>query len=747
MPLQYDENFDLFYNDLIDIITKYKNYFNNFVHEKILIFQINNCEINISIKRADKENKEKNIIHTSFNKNEIKETQKKEKINTNNIYQNFLKENKPLYNENESKNDNSFKKKTRSLQKNKDLKFNNNILDKNKEKEKKSKYSNSLEKIKEINKDEKPKGLYNLGLNCYMNSLIQCLFYIKEFREYFIENEKDFGDEKPICRAFAEVMNKLKYDEKDYVNPIRLKKLLGQSNSLFLVKKAADVKDLFFNLIDIFITELNQDNNDNSNVESYSSEINFCNKKITFQESLKEIEQNNNIINELFIGYYEIGYFCKQKRKYTYSFQTESFIIFELEKIQNYFKTNKFSLKQCFEYYSRKKENSSFYCHSCKKTHNGNEYQKIYRPPKILVLILDRGHGKSFRGTVDISKEIELKDIIDEENYIYNTTYNLICISTREGESSSKEHYTSCCLNENNKFYYFSDTYVKEINDNNLYHDEPYLLFYRQADINEEQNIRDNKEKKININKNDEHNNTNNFILMNKESNKKQDENQNIKNYSIYNKYKKNGYKDGNKCFETDKNINNTDNSILNKNYQDSNKPQYNNKKLNSHEINYQEIYNTFKIFTDQTNDKYKIEYYNENEYYNIYQKNIFYWKLIVNGPKDSLYEGGTFIFKVDLSKPFNKLSDIITIKTQFYHLNFGDKDSSLKFDVEYNNNISFYNNLKRLFNLIYNLLKEPDCELSKNFSPNTKLKEYKNNRDKYNENARNSILYILLKK
>jgi len=46
MPLQYDENFDLFYNDLIDIINKYKNYFNDFVHEKILIFQINNCEIN-----------------------------------------------------------------------------------------------------------------------------------------------------------------------------------------------------------------------------------------------------------------------------------------------------------------------------------------------------------------------------------------------------------------------------------------------------------------------------------------------------------------------------------------------------------------------------------------------------------------------------------------------------------------------------------------------------------------------------
>ena len=86
-----------------------------------------------------------------------------------------------------------------------------------------------------------------------------------------------------------------------------------------------------------------------------------------------------------------------------------------------------------------------------KKTHNGNEYRKIYR---LLVLILDRGQGKSFRGTVDIRKEIESKDIIDKENYRYNITYNLICISTHEGESSSKRHYLSCCLNENHKFYY-----------------------------------------------------------------------------------------------------------------------------------------------------------------------------------------------------------------------------------------------------------------------------------------------------
>ena len=37
--------------------------------------------------------------------------------------------------------------------------------------------------LKNENNEIKPKGLYNFGLNCYMNSLLQCLFYIKELKK------------------------------------------------------------------------------------------------------------------------------------------------------------------------------------------------------------------------------------------------------------------------------------------------------------------------------------------------------------------------------------------------------------------------------------------------------------------------------------------------------------------------------------------------------------------------------------
>ena len=139
-----------------------------------------------------------------------------------------------------------------------------------------------------------------------------------------------------------------------------------------------------------------------------------------------------------------------------------------------------------FNYYLRKQKNSSFYCNQCKLTHIGEAYDRIYRPPKILIIILDRGHGKTFKGKVEIKKNLDLQSFIVEENYEYkySTKYELICVSSHRGSSSSNGHYTASCKTDNNKYYYFSDTYAKEINEEQLIRDEPYLLFYLRNENN-----------------------------------------------------------------------------------------------------------------------------------------------------------------------------------------------------------------------------------------------------------------------
>ena len=321
-----------------------------------------------------------------------------------------------------------------------------------------------------------PKGLYNLGLSCYMNSLLQCLFYIQELRIFFISKKDEFREDQPVCKALSEVMYGLKYCYKEYFEPKQFKKVMGNKNSLFSGVKAGDAKDLFFNLIDSLLNETLKENDNQSSAMS----INLANKENVFREIQKEVDEKN-IINDLFIGYYEIIYKCERNNKTNiYSFSTETFILFNLEKISNYYQNNKLTIDDCFEYNYKRRYETSFYCTNCKKTENNITEDIIYRPPKILVIILDRGKGKSFKGKVIFEEKLDLKDFIDEQNYEYSSKYKLISVSTHSGTSSSSGHYTACCLTDNGDYYYFSDTYVHKVDKNKIYENEPYLLFYRR---------------------------------------------------------------------------------------------------------------------------------------------------------------------------------------------------------------------------------------------------------------------------
>ena len=337
----------------------------------------------------------------------------------------------------------------------------------------KEKYSNEIE----------PKGLVNLGLNCYMNSLLQCLYYIKDLRREFIMKKNKYREDQKICKAFAEVMYRLKYENANYTDAKEFKKIMGDKNNLFKGCKAADVKDLFINLIDAFMNELSKDDNN----ESIYNEPNYTDKIEMFQEAEREVDENI-IINKLFLGYYESDYQCPVKESiHIYSFQEQTFLLFELLLISKYYDTKYLTLKKCFEYYfSREDKISTFYCSKCNKTHKNKCIEKIYRLPEILIIALDRGFGKAFQGKVEFKTELnlneDLNNCIDRDNKENrkNIFYKLICISTHSGSSSACGHYTACCLTDNGSYYYFSDTYVHEIKEKRLYDDEPYLLFYQK---------------------------------------------------------------------------------------------------------------------------------------------------------------------------------------------------------------------------------------------------------------------------
>ena len=97
----------------------------------------------------------------------------------------------------------------------------------------------------------------NFGFSCYINSLLQCLFYIQELRNYFISQKDYFNKrEQPVCHALSEVMYGLKYEYQDYYEPKNFLKIMGKKNILFCDFRPADTKDLLFNIIDSVLYEL-----------------------------------------------------------------------------------------------------------------------------------------------------------------------------------------------------------------------------------------------------------------------------------------------------------------------------------------------------------------------------------------------------------------------------------------------------------------------------------------------------------
>ena len=137
-----------------------------------------------------------------------------------------------------------------------------------------------------------------------------------------------------------------------------------------------------------------------------------------------------------------------------------------------------------------------FFCEICNSKHKGSKIEKIYRPPKILILVFEWGHGKTFKGKIKFGRsnfELNLEKYIDERNYKYNTIYKLLSMSIHSGESSASGHYTSYCLIDNKNYYYFNDDYVKPVNDLEIDlfdFNDPYILFYERSEKNEEKNER-----------------------------------------------------------------------------------------------------------------------------------------------------------------------------------------------------------------------------------------------------------------
>ena len=362
-----------------------------------------------------------------------------------------------------------------------------------------------------------PKGLENYTLNCYMNSLLQCIYYITDFREYFLKNK--FEKSMTMCESIKDLMIGLsKKNNENYYKPKKIKNEI-KKNQIFSNNKGGDATDLLTYIFDQIMNELSKEESSQETVQ-YQTKVD--DKKLMYRCLYNEIDFNNIIINRLFIGFYEKEYKC-EKGHIKYSFQSEYRIVFPLEEISKFYSNKEYlTLYDCFNYYQRTQNNSNNNDKNNKKidinkkikktknesssdfvignesenesenksengSENGNDNEsdnesenrevekcykcgsnciikeKLYRTPEILIIILDRGPDKKYDKKVEFYKKINLKKYIDDEHYEYLKEYELIGVSTHLGSCGNSGHYISFCLCDDNNYYCFNDKNVTKV--------------------------------------------------------------------------------------------------------------------------------------------------------------------------------------------------------------------------------------------------------------------------------------------
>ena len=519
------------YVNVEEIISKVKKIFNEIRdevnnREKEILKEVNKQYIyfyeNIikenkgNIREEIKEDIKENIKEDNMIINEINEVQQKEsEIKDNKKLKDEIKEKDNIIIEKKDKSyikeiENNGVKQNNNNQnnlKNTNEKTDDNIMQLNLININKNKINNEANKISDSESDEDenninnnkneyfPKGIKNLGFDDYMNPLLQCLFNIPKLRNYFIEGLKNkiFNkNSSPICYYFANVMKDLLYSDEKYITINSFKECTSKKNIIFKNNKISDQTELFRNLVDSFLDEIESNSQYEIEEEEILREINI-NKETLFKAIQNEIK--NNYIYSILNVYNIVTYYCpfhkENEDNITYSIESDSNITFYLANIMENRKKNANSpitLKECFEYIQQEKKNE-FYCSKCEKVVKGKSHEKIFYPPEILIIILNRGNGKTFKGNVLIDTILDLSTFIDKDgkelNKLYDkdTYYKIIGSCNHSESSSSAGHYTASCYNEEkNSFYYYNDTSVKKL-DKYKYIGEPYILFYKRTKI------------------------------------------------------------------------------------------------------------------------------------------------------------------------------------------------------------------------------------------------------------------------
>ena len=352
-------------------------------------------------------------------------------------------------------------------------------------------------------------GMTNLGTTCYLNSIMQLLYMIPEFR-FSILSINDGKDK--IKGEYLDDDNTLHQMQKLFIN------LLFNSDYSIVPKD--------------FILSLKDSNNvvfqPNNQKDSQEFYLYICEK---LESILKPIPNFQFLIKNLFTGKICNSYKCEKCNNITKNYEEFKSLTLKVQNIKN--------LEESLDKYISKEKIKDYNCEKCNKKVTVNKNILISQLPNYLVIHLERiiknyqtNKEIKINGRFEFPLKLNIQKYLDiNDNKDIDCEYILKGINVHKGTAEGG-HFVSI-IKEENKWYEFDDKIIRDFNINNLDEEcfggeEKYktahLLFYEKVkkqliikvlnedDIKEKQNIIEK-----NLEENNEVNDMNNIYIDQKE--------------------------------------------------------------------------------------------------------------------------------------------------------------------------------------------------------------------------------------
>ncbi|EGR28119.1 ubiquitin carboxyl-terminal hydrolase family protein, putative [Ichthyophthirius multifiliis] len=220
-------------------------------------------------------------------------------------------------------------------------------------------------------------GLKNLGSTCYMNSLIQQLYMIKEFSQNLMKVKiEDDNLQENVLFQLNQLFNNLNYSQKQYIEAKEFCQAFKdyQGNPINVTQQM-DVDEFFNTLMDKLETILQRKNQENIIKNIFEGQL--SNELIGADNPQIKTQLENNTYTK---DNSEQGCSHKSERK-------EAFLVLSLP-IEN-----KRTLNECLESFVQGEMlsgDNQYKCDKCQKKVNTLKRQSIKKLPNVLIIALKR---------------------------------------------------------------------------------------------------------------------------------------------------------------------------------------------------------------------------------------------------------------------------------------------------------------------------------------------------------------------